>query len=433
MKSITYYKDIILGSRFFKDSFWAIFGNGIGNALLLLSGILIARFLGKDLYGEYGLVKTTMFYIAAFSTFGLGYTSTKWIAEYKIRDKSRIICLVRDSLKITLFSSTVLALLLILFAPVLASYLGEPSLSMPLRMLGLIVICRALTTTFGGILAGFDNYRVLAYNSIYAGVVMICTCVPLTYYMELKGALLSLLLSQLFNTIINYVSVKKECRVYPSLNRKSFVRELIRFSVPVAMQELSFSLCTWGSMLILTKWSTFGEVGLYTAASQWNAIILFIPGLLSNVMLTHLSMAIDNYKKHARTVNMMLLVSLICTVIPFIVIFVITPWIVSFYGESFIAMTPVMRVMVFGSVFTCLISVLSNELISIGKTWALFIFRFSRDILTLLGSYMVLVSCPGEGSALRFAYVGVGVGIFFFILLYSYVRRYSLVNSNRIG
>ena len=60
-----------------KDSFWSIFGNGLGNLLLLIAGIIIARFLGKDLYGEYGIVKTTMFYIAAFSTFGLGYTSTK--------------------------------------------------------------------------------------------------------------------------------------------------------------------------------------------------------------------------------------------------------------------------------------------------------------------------------------------------------------------
>lgn len=79
---ISDFKDRLLNSKLFKDSFWAVFGNGIGNALLLLSGILIARFLGKDLYGEYGVVKTTMFYVASFATFGLGFTSTKYIAQY---------------------------------------------------------------------------------------------------------------------------------------------------------------------------------------------------------------------------------------------------------------------------------------------------------------------------------------------------------------
>ena len=44
-----------INSKLFRDSFWAVFGNGIGNALMLLSGIIIARLLGKDLYGEYGI------------------------------------------------------------------------------------------------------------------------------------------------------------------------------------------------------------------------------------------------------------------------------------------------------------------------------------------------------------------------------------------
>ena len=37
-------------NKFAKDSFWSVFGNGLGNALMLLAGIIIARMLGKDLY-----------------------------------------------------------------------------------------------------------------------------------------------------------------------------------------------------------------------------------------------------------------------------------------------------------------------------------------------------------------------------------------------
>ena len=43
----------IKSNNLFKDSLWAVMGNGIGNFLMLFSGILIAKFLGKDLYGEY--------------------------------------------------------------------------------------------------------------------------------------------------------------------------------------------------------------------------------------------------------------------------------------------------------------------------------------------------------------------------------------------
>ena len=63
-KIITRIKD----SSLFKDSFWAVFGNGLGNFFLLFAGILIARSLGKDVYGAYGLSKAIMFQVAVFST-----------------------------------------------------------------------------------------------------------------------------------------------------------------------------------------------------------------------------------------------------------------------------------------------------------------------------------------------------------------------------
>ena len=57
-------------SSLFKDSFWALLGSVIGKGLSLIAGIAVARFLGKELYGEYGTIKTTLTYIAIVSTFG---------------------------------------------------------------------------------------------------------------------------------------------------------------------------------------------------------------------------------------------------------------------------------------------------------------------------------------------------------------------------
>ena len=141
-----------------KDSFWSIFGNGLGNLLLLIAGIIIARFLGKDLYGEYGIVKTTMFYIAAFSTFGLGYTSTKFISEYKEKDTQQIRAIILASFRITLVSSVSMCILLFLFAQPLADFINAPQLATSFRFLGLILICRALSTTGTGLLAGLKKF-----------------------------------------------------------------------------------------------------------------------------------------------------------------------------------------------------------------------------------------------------------------------------------
>ena len=43
-----------------KDSFWSVFGNAISMLILMICGIIIARVVGKELYGQYGTVKNLM-------------------------------------------------------------------------------------------------------------------------------------------------------------------------------------------------------------------------------------------------------------------------------------------------------------------------------------------------------------------------------------
>ena len=96
---------VILGrlskSKIFRDSSWAVLGNGFGNGLLLLAGIIIARLLGRDLYGEYGLAKTTILCISGFATFGLGISSTKYVAKAMCEDPKHLRSIINSSLIIT--------------------------------------------------------------------------------------------------------------------------------------------------------------------------------------------------------------------------------------------------------------------------------------------------------------------------------------------
>ena len=89
-------------NQLFKDSVWSLFGNVVGRGLALVSGIFVARFLGKDIFGEYGIIKNTILTIGVFSTFGLGYTTTKYIAEFKEFSRELIPLFVKTANKITL-------------------------------------------------------------------------------------------------------------------------------------------------------------------------------------------------------------------------------------------------------------------------------------------------------------------------------------------
>lgn len=411
------------GNSLFKDSFWAVFGNGFGYGLLLLSGILIARFLGKDLYGEYGLVKTTMFTIAAFSTFGLGYTSTKFVANYLENNKEKVHYVIKVSLSITLISSSILALLLITFAVPISKYLNEPSLKLAFQILGFITIVRALLTTLNGVLAGFKKFKIIARCNVISGIIMLVISVPMSYYFKLGGALSSLAISQIFNLLLNFIELKKILIEYPEVKDDLLYKEMLMFSFPVALQELSYSLSGWLVSLFLVKYSSLGEMGLYTASAQWDAIILFIPGLLYNVVLSHLSSTADQYEKHRKIVNRMLSVNFLSTLFPFILVVIFSDFISSFYGSTFSEMSVVLEIIVFSTIFSACSKVLQSEMISQGYMWPLFFFRIIRDFSFLILSLFFLKFYEGNEGAKYLAISGVITSILYFILLFFYTKN----------
>lgn len=411
----------IKNNKFFKDSFWAVFGNGLGNGFLLFAGILIARFLGKELYGEYGVVKTTMFYIASFATLGLGVTSTKYIATLLNSKPIHVKNVIHDAMTITVIFSSIIAIIIFIIAPFIANLLNEEQLVLALRALSVVIIFKAITTTQIGVLAGFKEFKTIAINSLSSGLLMLVICVPLTYFWGLKGALLSLLFSQIFNSIVNYMGIKRKSRSFSYVEKVSYKKELAYFSFPVALQESSFAICNWAAIMLLTKLSSMGEVGLYTASAQWNSIITMIPGLLINVILSYLSSSINNSIKHKKTLKLMLRINFFTTIIPFVIVYFLADFIASFYGKSFEGMPSVLRILTFSTILEACASVYKSELLALGKTWLLFSVRLFRDMILVIGVYILLTFSNGVDGAIMYSWaVVVMSALFFLVLLVSY-------------
>lgn len=417
-------------SKLIKDSAWAVFGNGFGNALLLAAGIIIARLLGKDLYGEYGVVKTTMFHIAGFATFGLGYTSTKFIAQYISENATKIKAIARASLMISLISSLLLCTLLFVFSNKLAVFINNPQLASPFRFLGIIVVCKAISSTSSGIISGFKDFKRQGRNNIFSGLILLALAPLLTYYLGLKGSLMALLLSQLSLSVFNLVLLKHLLNGH-SDSDDSFVKPLLVFSIPVAMQELTYTLSHWLGPLLLAKYASLGEVGLYSAAGQWNAIVRFIPALLSSVVLSYLSSSAKP-KEHNMMLYRVLGINFACALVPFLLVLIFSGLIVKMYGSSFVGLQAVINVLIFNTIFSVVARVFQNDLISRGKNWLMFGLRAGKDIITISALYMVLINTGGEHAAVNFAIVDVAANVLFLstLVLFFYYETKKSLNSN---
>ena len=427
-------KNKLFNSKIINDSFWAVFGNGFGNAIMLLSGIIIARCLGSDLYGQYGIVKTTMFHIAAFSTFGLGYTSTKFVAEYIQINQSYINNIVKSSVYITLFTSFLLAISLFIFSNAIALFVNSPDSASCFKYLAIIIIFRAINTVTAGILGGFKCYKVLGINNIISSLLMLLFSSILTFYFSLNGSLIALLLSQIILSILNLCHLYKLLKGFTKAS-KGFYLVLLKFSYPIAMQEFTYFVSALLSPLLIIRYSSAAEYGIYTACAQWNSVILFIPTLLSNVVLSYLSSShAVNYQEHNSIFKKMLIINLLCALIPFFIVLALSNIIENMYGRTFDGMSPVLNILVFSSVFVCCSSVFTNKMISEGKNWLLFILRGIRDVLGVLLLFILLETTQGVNVAFNYALLSIFISFIFLVLLImvhciSFKRTNNRLNS----
>src|ERR1035437_1799042 len=72
--------------RLLRGVSWTTAGCVLGQSASFASSVIVARILGKEAFGHFAMIQTT---VAAFSTLaglGLGTTATKYVSEYRTND-----------------------------------------------------------------------------------------------------------------------------------------------------------------------------------------------------------------------------------------------------------------------------------------------------------------------------------------------------------
>jgi O-antigen/teichoic acid export membrane protein len=419
-------KNRLIANKLILDSFWVIIGNAFLKGLALVSGVLVARFLGKDVYGEYVIIKVTLMSVAVFSTLGLGYTATKYVAEYKESNPDYIPLILKYSRNITIVLSTIMAIMLFSFAPYISSIMLEaPHLLTPLRLVSTWLIFSAVTTTQIGVLAGFGAFKDMAKINAILGVVTFLLTVIFTYLFSLTGALFALLLIQVLNCFLNYRLTDrllvdyKNTKVYKD---KVFLKEMLIFSFPISLQEGFYALTSWLISMILIKYSNYGEFGMYSAALQWSMIILFIPAIMRNVILSHLAQYVNNADKFDRTLKLTIFINLITTLIPVLIIFMFSDTIALIYGENYNGLGTLINIAVFSTIFISISNVLSQVYMSKGLNWIMLSFRLVRDF-GIIGLFFIIDGYGFlESAAQSLLFSILFLNVLFMIIMWVYYK-----------
>ena len=119
-----------LAGRLVRGSLWSVVGIGISRTLTMAAAILVARMMGKEKFGEFGIVRTTVDMFGTLAGLGLALTASKHVAEYRQSDPKRAGDILGISSAIATVSGAIMTVALFLASDWLATNaLSAPQLS----------------------------------------------------------------------------------------------------------------------------------------------------------------------------------------------------------------------------------------------------------------------------------------------------------------
>ena len=329
-------------ARLLAGAFWSILGSGIGQAMSMAATMLCARFLGPHDYGQLGVIQSTVNLFGLVAALGLGITATRHIAEYHRLDPVRAGRVLGLATLTACVAGFFVAALLVAGAPWLSrTSLNAPELSLDLRIASIAIFFTGLNGYQVGALTGFEAFRPLAAASVIRGIITLPVFVVGILAAGLRGAVVALALVSALNYLVHAFVLARQCRLHRvsvsyDLGREDW-RLLYRFSIPVVVAGMSFTPAVWWTNTLLARTSGYVQLGLFTAAFQWNTVILFFSGALGNLCLPLLSSVLPekNMAKYVRILLANFVLTTGSALVLAVPVAIAAPFVMSLYGKSF--------------------------------------------------------------------------------------------------
>jgi O-antigen/teichoic acid export membrane protein len=365
-----------------------------------------------------------------FAGFGMGLTATKYVAEFRTTNPVKAGRILALSGLVALASGLLMAVTLIVLAPWLASRtLAAPQLSGLLQISSGLLLLSALNGAQVGALAGFESFKVIAKIGIWTGLASFPLKLGGVYLAGLSGAVWGMVATLGIGWLLNHLALRREAaRLGVPLRFAGCHQEwkvLWKFSLPAVMAGAMVGPVTWScNAMLVNQPQGYAEMGVFNAANQWWAALLFLPGVVGQVVLPILSERLGNQdtRNSGRILASAIKLNAAITLPVVIIGCLLSPYIMQLYGEGFKSGWPTLVVVLLTAGLLAIQAQAGQYIIALGRIWLGFLMNMGWG-LAFIGLTMGLVHWGALGlSAARFgAYILHSTWVFWFI--YSVVKK----------
>lgn len=415
-------------------SFWLLVGNTIGKVTMFVTNILVARILSQELFGQFSMIRSAVNIGTSIVRSTLGLIATKDIAAIKQAKDGQIISYI-----FTIFLLNFIFVLLIIIAILIFSqwiissfFLGQIGMRSALYIGLIILLVSSLSTLVQSFLIGFEFFRIPAILS----AIVTCLSIPIIYFLinlyGLYGALFSVAIYFLFDSILKLSFLTLRIR-YPNnqLSLRSilfYAKSVLSFSLPLTLAISCTSLTFWyARTVIVNSTQAFSDIAIFDAAYQWLTIIMLITGATTNVALPLFSKSNRTGEKDGtnRIFKLNLIVNLVISVGIAFVFILFSKQIMQLYGTQYIKGFRVLVVLSITSILFTVSSLLNKYMLANNSSWTIF-WASTTGIIAML--IVVFTSKYSDALRLSFAFLAFYLStiiIYFSVFIYQNGPRKS--------
>lgn len=269
---------------------------GVGSSIILVGffiglffqymiKILLARFLGPEVYGVFIQALAVTEIAAIVSMLGMHKGVPRFISYYGGMEEKEILeNPISTSLYFVLPTSIVVSLSVFLLSERISiGFFSEPALVEPLKIFSITIVPLAIIYLFVSFFRGkqLAKYKVYLKDFALSGLVFVCVSAAVIIGLSVEAVAYGYLLAEILAVFAGYYFYRKIFNEKLVATRNLIPRKLMSFSWPLFIVSIVVVANKWLSVWMLGWITDSTSVGIYGAAYSISSALGFLLGALT--------------------------------------------------------------------------------------------------------------------------------------------------------